>query len=106
MEEKVQLDDANKLFVLRALHEKTRRDRRTRGLCRLGNWTQGEGRDFIVPDDFFSPWVKRFTRSVFQDYVDNLYDEGHIAFFDADNADVFFEITEKGRIFLQSGLTA
>jgi hypothetical protein len=106
MEEKVRLDEANKLFVLRALHEKARRDRKTRGFCRFGNWLQHEGRDCMVPDDFFSLWVKRFTHTVFKDYVDILYDEGLIEFFDAANREVFFEITEKGRIYLQNGFIA
>jgi hypothetical protein len=104
MDDKMPLDNANKLFVLRALHEKARRDRKTRGVCRFGTSVRREDQEVAVPDPFFSPWAKRFTEPVFMDYVNALDSEGYIAFFDGVNNEVFFEITERGRIFLQNGL--
>jgi hypothetical protein len=105
--EEYAMEDVNRLFILKAMYEKCRHDKRLKGFCRYGHWKSFEGRNSIIPDDYFADWVRRLTRAVFSEYVDTLYDQGLVEFFDASNREVFFEITEKGKAYvLQDGVVA
>ena len=104
MVEKVRLDSANKLFVLRAFDEKCRKNSKRNAFCKYGAWQQQDGRQSVAPDAFFAEWVKRFTEPLFRDYVDTLNSEKLIEFAGSENNEVLFRITEKGRTLLKDGI--
>jgi hypothetical protein len=98
--------DANTGFVLKAMTEKWRRDKRKVGFCKFGSWTHRAGRAQIVPEEFFSDWVRRLTPQGFKDCIDSLAADGFIEVFTGGNIHAFYEVTEKGRKLGLSGQRA
>jgi hypothetical protein len=99
------LSEANKQFVLRALHEKCRREKKQKGNCLYGSLDFHKGHKDVIPDEFFSAWAQRLSRQGLRQYMDALRDQGLVDFFEAADGKIFFEITEKGRDYmLQHGV--
>jgi hypothetical protein len=100
--EKTRNTDAIRYFLLRALNEKCRRDKRLKGFCRFGTWDSVQGKHWMAPDGFFADWVTRLTYAVFKEYIEGLAASGLIEMYHTADNSVFFEITEKGRSLLLS----
>ena len=103
MGEQTKNGQAIRFFLLKALNEKCRRDRRLSGYCRFGTWDNIQGRRCIIPDIFFADWVNRLTYAIFKEYFESLSSEGLIEVIPKSNREVYFEITEKGRSFMLRG---
>ncbi len=91
---------AVRLFVMKTMAEKFKRDTRKNGFCRYGTRGGAETRGEVVPDEFFGEWVKRLSSPGFKEYVDSLSQDGYIEFYDTKATDIFYEITPLGWEFI------
>jgi hypothetical protein len=87
----------NRLFLLKALDEKCRRDMKKKGFCLYGVHSGTNG---FMPDAFFADWVRRLSYESFKKHVDSLSADGLIRLFEAENREVYFEVTERGKQYM------
>jgi hypothetical protein len=88
---------ANALFVLKAMVEKWRQDKRRKGFCSIGARVGDIDRGPVIPDRFFADWVERLTLEGFRACVDGLAELGLVQLFAGGAFAAFYEITEKAK---------
>jgi hypothetical protein len=93
---------ANAIFVLKAMMEKWRRDKKRNGFCGINGWAVDKGHGTVVRDRFFADWMTRLTPGGFRQCVEGLAALGLVQLFGDGAFSMFYEITEKAQRVLDN----